>query len=286
MIKVTKVNDIKCKGMNLPKIDPSTVKGSDIIGGNLTPNIFCVGSSGSGKTSLLFDFIKRCCDKSTEIYFFVSTFFNDESYDVIRDYCDKKDIQYQGFDQIGNELKEFMKTKALEQKNKKEEEKLQLAKDKDDQPTEKQFNTMDDVIAMIHEDDDTITVRLRKPKKKPIKVLFIFDDMSGDLRNATVKEFMKNRRHYGVCNWIASQNLFDLDNHARNNINIFILFGSLTKEKLKQFYADSNLWIEEYVFLNLYSFATTNDKNEKNFLYINKNTREFRKNFSDRLDIN
>jgi hypothetical protein len=286
MIKVTKINDIKCKGMNLPKVDPSTVKGYEMIGGNLTPNIFCVGSSGSGKTSLLFDFIRKCCDKSTEIYFFVSTFFNDDSYDVIRDYCDKKEIQYHGFDQIGNELKEFMKTKGLEEKNRKEQERLQQLHGEDIEPGEKQCNTIDDVISMIQEDEETFTVRLRKPKKRPIKILFVFDDMSGDLRNATVKEFMKNRRHYGVCNWIASQNLFDLDNHARNNINIFILFGSLTKEKLKQFYDDANLWVDEDVFLHLYNFATTNAGNEKNFLYINKNTREFRKNFNERLDVN
>lgn len=283
MIKVIKVNDIKCKGMNLPKINPETVKGYEINGGNLTPNIFCVGSSGSGKTSLLFNFIKKCCDKSTIIYFFVSTFFNDDSYDVIREYCESKEIEYNGYDEIGNVLKEFTKIKGEEEKQRKEQEKLEKIKGKEE-PEEKQFNTIDDVICMFKEDG--ISVRIRKPKKTAIKYLFVFDDMSSDLRNTTVREFMKKRRHYGVCNWIASQNLFDIDNHARNNVNIFILFGSLTEEKLEQFYKDGNLWVSKDDFIRLYNFATQSENlNEKPFLYINKNTREFRKNFSDRLEV-
>jgi len=276
MMKLTKINDISCKKINLPKIDSKTIKGYDILNDKLYPNIFCVGKSGSGKTSLLFEFIKNVIDKNTKVYFFVATFFNDDSYDVIREYLDKKEIEYEGYEEIGNVIKDFSKEREEFMKREK------MNKKEDVESVEPL--TMSEAIKIIFEGEN-VKIKVKKPKKLTPKYLFVFDDMSSDLRKKDVTIFMKNRRHYKTCNWIASQNVMDLDGHARANLNIMILFEGITLEKLLQFYESANLWVDFDVFKSVYDFATTNEIGEHNFLFINKDIREFRRNFNNKISF-
>ena len=287
MIKATKINDIVCKPIKIPKIDPNTIKGKDILYSNLYPNIFCVGSSGSGKTSLLLTFIKHCIDKNSKVVFFVSTFYNDDSYRVICDYLEKKGIEYEGFEEIGNYIINFTKENAdllkasieAEKKQKLDDEKYGKCEE-----GEKQYHTMDEVIREVVFTDECIKVRAKKPKLLTPKYLFVFDDISQELRKPIIKYFMKHRRHYKVCNWISSQNVLDLDPHARNNVNISLLFGSINTGSedsgrdghLLQYYNTANLWVPYSKFEKLYKEATSEPYH---FLYVNKDRREFLKDF-------
>ncbi len=65
----------------------------------------------------------------------------------------------------------------------------------------------------------------------------------------------------------------------RENSNLLILFPSISKEKLKNIFEDSNthdLTFDE--FYKIYMYCT---KNDYNFMYINLDSLQMRKNFNE-----
>jgi len=125
-------------------------------------------------------------------------------------------------------------------------------------------------------------------KKKKSKILypeyiFIFDDLSNELKNPVLSLFICNMRHFKTKFIISSQYWNNLDRKARAQHDIIIIFKDIADDKLEEIYKESGLTIPFDKFLKIYKFAT---KEPYNFLYINTRNGELCKNFNIRLESN
>ena len=62
----------------------------------LYANIFLCARKNSGKTSLIYTILKKCCGRDTKVLAFVSTLFKDQAWLGIQDYARKKGIYFEG----------------------------------------------------------------------------------------------------------------------------------------------------------------------------------------------
>ena len=128
----------------------------------------------------------------------------------------------------------------------------------------------------------------KKPKKpkKPTKVsprfLIIFDDLPAtELRNKSVESLLKTNRHYKSKVFVSSQWPSDLTPGSKKQMQYFILFGGVNKEKLDQVYESADLPnIPFETFMSNYREAT---RDKFNFFYFST-TGEMRKIFSERFE--
>ena len=69
---------------------------------------------------------------------------------------------------------------------------------------------------------------------------------------------------------------------ARKNIDFWILFGGHSENKLEEIYKNCDLQISFKLFLQLYENATSK---QYNFLFIDRNKGQFRRNFNNEYQI-
>jgi hypothetical protein len=285
-----KLNDYKVKKIKLPKQDLE-VKGKDLIC-EPYPNIFICAHKESGKTVTLFNILKSCIDKDTEVIFFVSTLYNDPSYKEIIRYLDKKEIRHQDFTSLKendiNYLGNFINFLKNEAKQREEEEKRKENELNDDEhkmklselkQRHKEYQHIYNVnLLEFAEDEDTVTLKLKRKKKYLTpKYFIIFDDISAEIKtNPQLPFLLKMNRHFQSKVIISTQYVTDVPPSGRSNFNIYILFSGHNLEKLKDIYESSDPRIEFDEFVRLYHHAT---KEPYNFLYIDKNKGKYRKNF-------
>jgi hypothetical protein len=269
-----------CKKLEVVKNavqDPSKIKGSWMFGENLYNNVFICARKFSGKTNLIFNIIKTTCDKNTTVIVFSSTHFNDSTWGDIKHLLEIKKIPNFFFDQIKvdgiDQLQGVVESIKSEDRppeeteesesQKKSREELELAKDVER-------------ILGIGKDDEEIERPPRPPKKVTPRFLFVFDDLSTELKSKSIDSLLKQNRHYKARVIISSQWLNDLTPSSRRQIQTYILFGGHSIQKMEELYANADLSITFEELMEYYTDAT---KERYNFLYIDSDRNELRKNF-------
>jgi len=121
-----------------------------------------------------------------------------------------------------------------------------------------------------------------KPKKTASKNMFIFDDISSQLKNPAVARLLKQHRHSGSSVIISSQYLHDIRPESTLQIDYFFAFRSFSIEKLEYIHKVLDLSIEFEKFWDIYKHAT---EQMYNFLYMNVRTEEFRQNFNKKIEF-
>lgn len=129
---------------------------------------------------------------------------------------------------------------------------------------------------MLFNDDEEKEKKERKPKKVAPEYIFVFDDMAHALRDKSIRELIKQHRHFKTKVIFSSQYPNDLAPKSRKNINIFLLFTGHSENKLFELYENMDLIIPFGLFVKLYENATSKPYN---FLYVDTKG-EFRKTFS------
>lgn len=272
-----KINDVKVIPIKLPEITQK-VKGGNLFE-NVYGNIFISAKKKSGKTNLIANILKRCTSKDTIIYTFVSSINVDAVWLHIKDYFDKKGIEFHGFQSIkDNEGKDILADiiSVMEDKNDEEETKTIF------EPVYKS--------AMFDKGTITESVEMERkeviqPKPKYIapEAIFVFDDISAELRNSkSLTKLLKQNRHYKSKVIVSSQYVFDLKPEQRQQSDYMICFGGIKEEKMKTIFKDLSLHIDEDELYNIYSTVTSQPYN---FLYIDVRNSRFRKNFNIELSI-
>jgi hypothetical protein len=112
--------------------------------------------------------------------------------------------------------------------------------------------------------------------------MFIFDDISSQLKNPAVARLLKQHRHSGSSVIISSQYLHDIRPESTLQIDYFFAFRSFSIEKLEYIHKVLDLSIEFEKFWDMYKYAT---EQMYNFLYMNVRTEEFRQNFSKKIEF-
>jgi hypothetical protein len=121
-----------------------------------------------------------------------------------------------------------------------------------------------------------------KPKKLAPENIFVFDDISNELKNPALLALCKKSRHFKASVYISSQFIHDLLPQTLKQLSYFICFRSMTREKLEHIYKMLDLSVDLEKFYDLYDYAT---KDPYCFLYVDMKNQTYRKNFNKVLDL-
>lgn len=238
-----------------------------VKGGALFPelysNIFLCAKKRSGKTSVIYTMLKRCCGKDTKVIAFVSTLHKDNSWLAIQDMLKKQHIYFEGytslFDDKGQDILDtFMKGEELPPEN-------------DDKAVAIGLSIKD------NNDKNEEATQERKSKYVAPEFIIIIDDLSNELHTPSVTALLKKNRHLRCRVVLSSQWLNDLVPAARKQCDYVLLFGGHSVPKLEEIYRDVDISVPFETFVQYYQKAT---HTQFSFLYIDVRGDKFRINFS------
>lgn len=256
-INNVKVGKVPTKG----DADTRPIKGSKLFS-ELYSNIFLCAKKKKGKTSVLYNTVKHCCGPDTRIIAFCSTLYKDASWETIKDWAEHKGIAFVGHTSLKDDNGVDMLQELVDGLSRKPEEEKKA----------KSFFDSDS------EDED----EPRRRKYRAPEYLIILDDLSTELKQASVTALLKKNRHFKAKIIISSQYLNDLKPEARKQIDNFILFEGHSFQKIEDIYRDADISIPIDEFWRVYKFATDR---KYSFLYIDCTTGEFRKNFNELIHV-
>lgn len=270
-----RVKQINKETVEPVKFDQKNADKRPVKGANIFPdvycNIFCCARKKSGKTSAISKIIESCSTSETTIIAFVSTLHRDNTWKAIEEMCHKKDIAFHGFTSIKDidtkeDILENM-LKELGEPGKKE--------DKDKAP---------DTNPVQMGGGDKSEKKRKKPKEQAPKIIFIFDDLSGELQSPSIAKLLKEHRHYKCKTIISSQYWNDIILQGRKQIDYVLLYQGLGKsiQKMKDIYHNLDLSVDFEKFMELYSFAT---EERFHFLYISVVDSTFRRDFTHEIAV-
>lgn len=273
-ITLKKINDEIVKAVPLIHAEDKR----PILGEKLFPeiyaNVFLCAKKKSGKSSVIYNIIKKCASKETTIIAFVSTLHKDKNWATIKLYCKVHNIPFIGHTSLFAEedghdiLAELINELAI-----------QNAEDEDDSYSEPKSKNP---IIICDDDTDTDEPKKRKSKYRSPEYIFIFDDLSTELKSNSLTSLLKKNRHFHCKTIISSQYLNDLSPQSRKQLDYFLIFKGQPKEKLDEIYRDADISLDKETFYKIYKHAT----HEKfSFLYIDTNNNEYRRNFNSEYNL-
>lgn len=275
MIREETLNNVVVKPLvnTVGNIDITKVKG-----GKLIPTVynctFLCAKRASGKTSTLAEILLRTSDKKTQFYVFCPTTKVDSSWITLIDKLESRGNVVNVFDSIMdgkvNLLNEIMADLSIP-----EESKIK-ADDDETKPLGIKLNFGDEIKKKKQE---------YKPKKIAPKHIFVFDDISGELKNPALVSLLKKSRHFLSAVYISSQYIHDLQPQSIKQLDYFLCFRSFSADKLEHIYKLLDLSIGLDKFVNIYEYCFRDPNDRFSFLYIDVRNQKFRKNFNKNLLI-
>ena len=270
-MQTKEINDIKIKPVVHLALESHEILGYDYFS-TLYSNIYICSKRKSGKTTLIYNILKNCTNKRSNVVFFCSTIHRDSTYKIILDMLEKKGINTMVYSHF-IEGKENLLNGILDELNAeleaKEDEKIKI---------EEQKLNPKPKIELFPVEQKTER-KERKPKKLSPEYIFIFDDLGNDLRHQCITQLFKTSRHYKAKVIVSSQYIHDLSNSAIKNLDYTLIFKSFNREKLMVLFEALDLSIEFETFEKLYNDATAKPFN---FLYVDSRDNTYRKNFNER----
>lgn len=269
-MKEEKINNISVK----PVVVHDNNESEKIKGYKILPfpffNLFICSKKKSGKTSLISTIVKKVTDKRTTIWLFCSTSKIDKSWLAIIEYLENKGNKVNSFDSIfdgkvnllNKILDEMGEPEVIEKKDKKAPVNLNEIKRSYD-------------IFGKDRDEDGKEKKEYVPKKKAPKHLFIFDDLSPELKH--IDRLLKVHRHFESSVIISSQYIHDLSISSRLQIDVFCTFRGFSEEKFEMIHKSLDLSIPFPTLWSVYKYIT---EEPFQFIYVNVRTEEVRKNLN------
>ena len=268
-MQTKEINNIKIKPVVHLALESHEILGYDYFS-TLYSNIYICSRRRSGKTTLIYNILKHCVNKRSNVVFFCSTIHRDSTYKLILEMLEKKKVNVMTYDHFLNG-KENILTGIIEGLNNdletKEQEKIK--KDHD--------NIDPKPIMDLFPKEKAIERKERKPKKLSPEYVFIFDDLGNDLRHASITQLFKTSRHYKAKVIVSSQYIHDLSNACIKNLDYTLIFKSFNREKLMVLFEALDLSIDFELFERLYLDATAEPFN---FLYVDSRDNTYRRNFN------
>jgi hypothetical protein len=274
MIREETLNNVVVKPLvnTVGNIDITKVKG-----GKLIPTVynctFLCAKRASGKTSTLAEILLRSSDKKTQFYVFCPTTKVDSSWITLIDKLESRGNIVNVFDSIidgkVNLLNDIMADLSMPEDTK-------IKTDDESKPLGIKLNFGDETKKEKKE---------YKPKKIAPKHIFVFDDISGELKNPAVASLLKKSRHFLSAVYISSQYVMDLLPMSIKQLDYFLCFRSFSADKLEHIYKLLDLSIGLDKFIEIYDYCFKDPNERFSFLYINVREQTFRKNFNKTLII-
>lgn len=274
IFKTQKINEKVVRPIQVKKIDPKKIKGYDLFP-NVYGNIFICAKKKSGKTSTVAKILKECIDKDTRVFVFCPTHNKDESYKKIKKNLEEKEIRNHFFESIVDEDHVDNLDMLIEELLKEENE-------SDEESSSSEEEEEEDMVCDFSCDKKDIVVKIkkRKPLKLAQKIIFLFDDVSTELKNKNIPRLLKMNRHLKCKVIVSSQYPNDVEPGSRKQFDYWILFGGHDEAKIETIHADSGVSHDFETFKKLYKQAT---EKKFNFLYVDTNQNIYRKNFNEKF---
>ncbi len=271
MIRLKKINNARVKCVPLPKRQTLRTRGGEMFE-EVYANIFLLARKKSGKTTVMYNVLKKCCDKDTRVVIFSATYKKDANMKAIVKYFKKKGNQIETYSSIF-EGKLNILDGILDELGDPETDDEEEVKKRPKRPRK-----------IIKVDDEEEEERKKKRKKKYLapEIVFVFDDLSTELRSPSISRLMKTNRHYKSKVLLSSQYLHDLKPESIRQLDYLLAFKGLTEEKLLKVYVGMDLSFDFPVFERVYKNAT---EKKFEFLYIDNGNQKLRKNFSCEYDL-
>jgi hypothetical protein len=213
----------------------------------------------------------RTSDKKTQFYVFCPTTKVDSSWITLIEKLESRGNIVNVFDSIMdgkvNLLNDIMADLSMPEDSK-------IKTDDETKPLGIKLNFGDEVKKKKQE---------YKPKKIAPKHIFVFDDISGELKNPAVASLLKKSRHFLSAVYISSQYVMDLLPMSIKQLDFFLCFRSFSRDKLEHIYKLLDLSIGLEKFLDIYDYCFKDQNERFSFLYINVREQTFRKNFNKNL---
>jgi hypothetical protein len=271
MLKTKRINDVKISKIRLPRVAQKKIRGACVL--PLYSNTFLCAKKNSGKTTTIYNALKKCVDKDTIIDLFVSTIEKDRSWiQIVKHFRDKgctvnahtSTIDDDGVDLIRQIIDTPVEFSDDEESESESEEDLKY-------------------ISVGGEDiKEPKEPKRRKPAKLAQKRVIVLDDIGNELSKPSVSQLLKINRHLRCKVILSTQYLNDLSPMARRQIDVWLLFGGLKKGKLEQIIRDCDTRLDYNDFEHVYKFCTDM---KYNFMYLDCASDSYRKNFNEQISI-
>lgn len=307
----TTINDFQIVPIKLTNESKKKPKHELFFGDTKFPNIVVFAKKHSGKTMMLYNLIKdhKILDSNTKIFIFSSSCKKDQTYidmiNYLRSKGNKVECHTSIFESstVGkrkktiNKLKEVMdklqkeipkKTKGKKGKKESSDKIIEEIHNKKRTPTMKfLFSKM--IGHKPPEDaDEEGSVQLTSKKvhkgsggKITPEVIFIFDDLSKELRDPEVGKLLRTNRHFKSTCFYIGHSPMDLNKGGRTQTDVLITFKGFQPTYVEHMRLFCNSPCDEKKFWKIYKDAT---KEPYNFLWVNANTHEMRQNFNQRIE--
>lgn len=295
-LKTKTINDVKVVVPRIAK-DKRPVKFGEVFSVPY-PNIFLCAMKQSGKTTCLTNIILNSVGKNTVVIIISGSVNND---DVIKDCINKlrkrgnevitmTDIIEDGVNAVEDFMNEHKKP-AEEDTGREADEATSTPQAIPIKPTRR---SIADVLGKAitikpevkQESKPEVKEETPNKKKKLSKIIpeyiIVLDDCGKSLRDVWVDRLSKANRHNKTMLLMSSQDLNDLFPSTLKQMGYVILFRKFSDDKLVELFKKLDLGIQFETFYKLYKDAT---KDKFNFLFIDRNKNEFRKNFSELYKI-
>ena len=302
-MQTEKLNNYKVVAKKLKSSQTTNWKGSDLFD-YIFASIYIIAKRKSGKTQLIYNILEECTDPSVHVVIFSGTAHKDDTYIEMIKWLKSQGNQVSVYDSIfegkNDLLKDFidgnLKFGGSVEKKKKNKNKKDLAKEdkKLDMSKFEKYNI--DLGAMMFggrykqlkynekpeiKKEIVIKKQTTKNNKTP-KYIFIFDDLSSELKSPSISAFVKQARHEKALCIFSSQYVNDLQPQTIKNMEVIILFGGHSIDKLEEVHKHTDLSISLNDFIEAYEYAT---EEKYNFLYIDVVNETLRKNFDEKIII-
>lgn len=272
MFSEKKINNVVVKPLvNAVISDPTKVKG-----GNLIPNpyhtTFLCAKRKSGKTSVIAELLKKTTDKKTVFWIFCPTTGIDDSWKQILNMLEKRGNQVNTFESIMdgkvNLLDEIINglLEPVEQIEKKEPTMMPIMGAK-----------------IKFEPEPSEMKKEYKPKKLAPANVFVFDDLSHELKNTAIYKLLKNGRHTKSAVYISFQYPLDILPAGWKNCEFALCFKSFSRDKLEHIHKHLDLTLDIGAFYELYDYIMSHDPYD--FMYIDVRNQNYRRNFNREINL-
>ena len=267
-MKTRRINDIKISKIKLPRVAQKKIRGSCVL--PVYSNTFLCAKKNSGKTTTIYNMLKKCVDSDTVLDLFVSTIEKDRSWiQIVKHFRTKgctvnthtSTIDDDGVDLIRQIIDTPVEFSDDEESSSESEEDLKY-------------------ISIGGEVKEEPKERKRRKSKLAQKRIIVLDDIGNELSRASVSQLLKINRHLRCKVILSTQYLNDLSPMARRQIDVWLLFGGLKKNKLEQVVRDCDTRLDYNEFEQVYKFCTSG---KYSFMYLDCATDSYRKNFNEQI---
>jgi hypothetical protein len=265
--KISNIGDIK-PVVNAVGNDPSKIKFGNVFADPYATT-FLTAKRKSGKTSVLAEILKKQGGRKTCYWIFCPTHEVDSSWiEILKNLREKNNVV--------NVFESIMDGKV----NQLDKIINSLVHVEQDEPNPK--TKIKKLIKDYDEEEDEIK-KPRKEKKIAPDHIFVFDDISHELKNPAIYKLLKNGRHIKSAVYISFQYPNDVQPQGWKNCSYALCFKSFSDDKLEHIHKHMDLTIPFEKFKDIYDYVHKDDKYD--FLYIDVRNQNYRKNFNKELTL-